>query len=193
VRAWPFRAILVLLAAFAALFGVPTAAVADNPHYDWAGFRVLSSGSRGGDVVGLQTALWGNGFTASRQLSIDGSFGSQTKATVVAFQQGRRITADGIVGPETWRALQQFLQVASTSGHPNWDLLYSSGSTVEYTAYDFSHHPGGACAWADDTYLTDNSYPASVFKLTSTGYYRYLPSFMKLDPRASDYLCGRGN
>jgi hypothetical protein len=187
------RRILLLFGVSTVLLGGQTAALADNGHYDWAGFRLLSSGSRGGDVVGLQTALWGNGFTASRQLAIDGSFGSQTRATVVAFQQNRRINADGIVGPDTWRALEARLLVASTSGHPNWDLVYSSGSTVEYTSYDFSHYPGGACAWTDDTYLSANSYPASVFKLSSTGYYRYLSSFLKLDPSTSDYLCGRGN
>lgn len=39
--------------------------------------------------------------------ALDGVFGPQTEAAVKAFQRSVRLTADGIVGPATWRALLQ--------------------------------------------------------------------------------------
>lgn len=36
----------------------------------------------------------------------DGRFGAKTRAAVVAFQRGRGLSPDGIVGPKTWDALK---------------------------------------------------------------------------------------
>ena len=38
-------------------------------------------------------------------LSVDGTFGSKTKAAVVAFQSSKGLDADGVCGPKTWDAL----------------------------------------------------------------------------------------
>ncbi len=63
---------------------------------------VLQLGSRGRAVVELQTLLTAAGFSPG---PIDGIFGPRTRAAVLAFQKSKNITQDGIVGPETWRAL----------------------------------------------------------------------------------------
>jgi peptidoglycan hydrolase-like protein with peptidoglycan-binding domain len=67
----------------------------------------LQSGSTGGAVRELQVALQETGNDPG---SIDGVFGSQTEAAVKAFQAERGITVDGIVGPITWRNIDEFAE-----------------------------------------------------------------------------------
>ena len=62
----------------------------DNPH------PVLRMGDRGQAVMHLQELLG---------IATDGDFGPMTKATVVKFQQARKLHADGIVGSQTWAEL----------------------------------------------------------------------------------------
>ena len=48
------------------------------------------------------------------KLVVDGAFGQQTKKAVVAFQRGHHLTADGVVGAATWRALVVTVHRGST-------------------------------------------------------------------------------
>jgi peptidoglycan hydrolase-like protein with peptidoglycan-binding domain len=64
---------------------------------------ILKQGSSGPDVTALQTKLKELGFEPH---GVDGNFGSGTKAAVIAFQQSKGLTADGIAGPQTINALQ---------------------------------------------------------------------------------------
>lgn len=63
---------------------------------------VLRQGSKGGEVKEVQRRLkmWGyyNG-------SLDGIFGSGTRSAVIAFQKKNGLTADGVVGKATYKAL----------------------------------------------------------------------------------------
>jgi len=62
----------------------------------------LRQGSQGEDVKLLQTLLTRHGFKAT----VDGDFGPGTRRKVVAFQEAKGLTPDGIVGGGTWGALQ---------------------------------------------------------------------------------------
>ncbi len=62
----------------------------------------IKKGSKGPDVEECQALLNKNGF----KTSVDGVFGSGTETSVKAFQADRGLTADGIVGPATWSALE---------------------------------------------------------------------------------------
>ena len=68
----------------------------------FAPVAVLKNGSRGSEVKEVQRRLklWGyyNG-------SVDGVFGAGTKKAVVAFQKKNGLTADGVVGKATYKAL----------------------------------------------------------------------------------------
>ena len=63
---------------------------------------VLKNGSKGGEVAEVQRRLklWGyyNG-------AVDGVFGAGTKSAIIAFQKKNGLTADGVVGKSTYKAL----------------------------------------------------------------------------------------
>ena len=73
---------------------VETTAVVGRP--------MVSYGSRGDAVRKLQELLNALGYDCG---SVDGIFGSKTKAAVLAFQKANGLAADGIVGPLTWGKL----------------------------------------------------------------------------------------
>ncbi|MGW2089027.1 L,D-transpeptidase family protein [Streptomyces sp. NPDC001880] len=61
----------------------------------------LRTGAQGGAVTALQQLLTARGHS----LTADGAFGPRTEAAVQAFQTEQRLQADGVVGPDTWKAL----------------------------------------------------------------------------------------
>jgi putative chitinase len=62
---------------------------------------VLGRGSQGDAVVQLQNMLRDLNFA----VAIDGDFGPGTEVAVTRFQSENGLAADGIVGPQTWAAL----------------------------------------------------------------------------------------
>jgi len=67
-----------------------------------AGYPLERRGSMGVYVCIIQDSL---NIVQGAGLNIDGNFGPLTNAAVVRFQGNNRLTADGIVGCNTWRAL----------------------------------------------------------------------------------------
>ena len=62
---------------------------------------VLARGSQGDAVVQLQNLLRDLDFA----VAVDGDFGPGTEVAVTRFQSESKLTADGIVGPQTWAAM----------------------------------------------------------------------------------------
>ena len=60
---------------------------------------ILKEGSVGSSVNVLQRKLG---------IAVDGDFGPSTRKAVVAFQVKHDLTADGLVGPKTWKVLHEF-------------------------------------------------------------------------------------
>lgn len=65
---------------------------------------LLRRGANGAAVGELQAYLIGWGYTVAKDMD----FGPGTEAAVKAFQRSQRITADGVVGPQTCAKLRPF-------------------------------------------------------------------------------------
>jgi peptidoglycan hydrolase-like protein with peptidoglycan-binding domain len=84
--------------------GTAQSAVVSSPEF-------LSAGATGPDVKQLQGAL---------HVRVDGHFGSATRAAVVGFQRQHHLTVDGVVGPQTRRALHlrvRIIQASAPASH----------------------------------------------------------------------------
>lgn len=66
----------------------------------------LKPGDTGAQVKVLQRALARLGYSPGK---IDGDYGSSTQTALKQFQQASRLTADGVLGPQTLRALKRAL------------------------------------------------------------------------------------
>jgi putative chitinase len=71
---------------------------------------VLARGSQGDAVIQLQNLLRDLDFA----VAVDGDFGPGTEVAVTRFQSENKLTADGIVGPQTWAALDAAKAQAGT-------------------------------------------------------------------------------
>lgn len=76
------------------------------PSDDKTSMPTIRKGSKGEYVTLLQTKLLMLGYDLGKY-GADGSFGSKTQEAVIKFQRDRGLTADGIVGAKTWKALEQ--------------------------------------------------------------------------------------
>lgn len=67
--------------------------------------RLYRIGDQGSAVRDIQDRLAALGFSAPADER--GTFGDDTRAAVIAFQQAKGLDVDGIVGPDTWRSLYE--------------------------------------------------------------------------------------
>ncbi len=68
---------------------------------------VLKQGVKGNSVKALQILLIGYGFSCGNS-GADGNFGTNTNKAVKSFQTKNKLTADGVVGKNTWECLLGF-------------------------------------------------------------------------------------
>ena len=88
---------------------------------------VIRQGSRGADVITLQYLLnmIAEFYPTVPRVAQDGIFGSATRQAVIAFQNAVGLDADGIVGPDTWRALYDvYLGIGENVPAPGPDTGY---------------------------------------------------------------------
>ena len=98
---------------------------------------IVRIGSTGADVRYLQQSLTKLGYSPG---SIDGIFGSKTDTAVRLFQKNKGLVADGIVGYNTWTAIDKALKLQLTikdffSFKENTKYKYE-GKGNEYASYN---------------------------------------------------------
>ncbi|WP_327164048.1 peptidoglycan-binding protein [Streptomyces zaomyceticus] len=97
----------------------------------------VRKGDGGSAVKAVQTQL--NRYGAG--LAVDGAFGDGTDGKVRSFQTSRSLDADGVVGPDTWRAL-----VTGTSGGSGGGLLTHSAAASLFTQAGITWTSSGNCS-----------------------------------------------
>jgi cell wall-associated NlpC family hydrolase len=104
---------LVKITFFLIVFSFTLLITPDNPVFaSGSDLPVLRQGDANDDVYNLQAELKKRGFY---QAEVDGSFGSNTRLAVIAFQQAMGIEDDGIVGWGTWQALRNYASNSEAS------------------------------------------------------------------------------
>jgi len=99
------------------------------------GSRQLAPGAAGWDVAELQFALAWHGFASA---NIDGGFGGHTERALIKFQRWAHLTADGVAGRSTFRALRAPLPLCPIM--LAWPLQAPIGSPFGPRGTGF--HPG---------------------------------------------------
>ena len=92
-------------------------------------YTQIGYGSRGSDVKKLQEQLNSNGY----KLDVDGVFGPKTQDAVRDYQKKNNLTIDGIVGQETWGAIekqQSYYTTNSEGGEQVTDAPETDGATA---------------------------------------------------------------
>lgn len=115
--------------------------------------QVFRQGSRGVDVTTVQNVLKSQGFM-SPTINSTGYYGAITRTAVMNFQRSRGLRVDGVVGPQTLRAMG----LAGTGGG-YYDSNYDYYGTVD----------GGAAGVVRvNSYLNVRSIPSTSGRVRST-------------------------
>jgi peptidoglycan hydrolase-like protein with peptidoglycan-binding domain len=113
------------------------AAAAETPPPIPAQPPVLRPGARGVAVVSLQRSL--NDWLAIKgwsQIEADGTYGPSAVSSVKDFQKAKGLTADGVVGPGTWKALAAEISPIAT---PAPTGVFSPAGTYALSGDDPAH------------------------------------------------------
>ncbi len=102
--------------------------------------EIIRPGDRGSEVTFLQERLQSLGYSIP---SVDGVYGNLTKAAVEDFQAKNGLSADGIVGYQTWDALR--------SGNSQVSRGQRSGYLIENIIQTGKRFQGVPYLWGGDT------------------------------------------
>ncbi|WP_443058158.1 peptidoglycan-binding domain-containing protein [Streptomyces sp. JWR5-1] len=106
----------------------------------WSALVVtVRSGSDGSAVKAAQVQL----NTYGHQLAVDGVFGSGTAGAVRSFQKSKGLSVDGVVGPNTWRAL---ITGSGSGGGGDGSKLTHSQATSMFRSAGINWSSSGNCS-----------------------------------------------
>lgn len=95
-------------------------------------YSTIKKGSKGSLVKECQSILKELGYNIGKS-GVDGDFGKNTEAAVIAFQKDHKLSQDGVVGLKTWNALHSERDKASS-------VVSAPPQTVLYTV-TIPHQP----------------------------------------------------
>ena len=128
-------------------------------------FSQIQYGSKGADVARLQNYLNKYGYN----LTVDGDFGTKTQEAVRAYQKNNGLAVDGIVGTNTWSALQSGTNnkpsEVSTPTTPSAPTLGASPTNPTYDTSSYKDSAAGDASW--------KAYQDALNKVDNYGDFKY--------------------
>lgn len=89
-------------------YDISVTPVTPTPNYNvTVNTRMLSKGMKGNDVHNVMVLLHDMGYYTASVPKYDNEFGPNMQAAVKAFQKAKGLSADGIIGKDTWSKLLQ--------------------------------------------------------------------------------------
>jgi hypothetical protein len=131
----------------------------------WTAFPQCKQGSAPVNYTKVIQVMLANYNSSMRSLimnhgGFDGIFGSYTKQAVIAFQQANGLTADGIVGPNTWGKLYDRLVVYGAYGDPVYGGLVMYEMNTGYVIPG-KGYPIPVVAYSEGLYGYFEGYPTN--------------------------------
>lgn len=103
--------------------------------------RMLKKGDEGADVAMLQGNLIALGYDVGKW-GADGDFGTATQSAVKAYQVAKGLTPDGIVGANTWGALDKDMSTQGDNDNPAEPTQPAGNLTVQNGTWNVRTGPG---------------------------------------------------
>ena len=120
------RLIVLVVLTLALVASSATPALADNAAGSWSDNHQLCNGCsvQRGNIVGMwQAMMWSSLIGNNCGDFVDGIWGPNTRSKTITWQSNHGLTADGVVGPQTWSRAQSYLR--------------RTGDDGEFTYYDY--------------------------------------------------------
>ncbi len=121
------------------------------------GGRALRAGMTGQDIKQVQTQLKQQGYNPGYA---DGIFGEVTQTAVIAFQQAKKLSNDGIVGADTLRALRGETDTVTETSRGDMPRRYKNVYDIVATAY--APGPADNGKWGNLTHLGTQVRPGVI-------------------------------
>lgn len=119
---------------------------------------VLQYGSCGQYVSDLQTKLNKLGYNCG---SIDGDFGSNTLSAVKKFQSAKKLDVDGVVGTQTWSAIDSAISALNKSTQTSSSTAIKKGDIVTIKSGAKYYNGNAIPSWVLNTKWIVNSVSGS--------------------------------
>ena len=121
------------------------------------GVRVLQAGMTGEDIKQVQAQLIQQGYNPG---DADGIFGKVTQSAVIAFQQAKKLSDDGIVGTDTFNALRGETGTVTEPSRGDVPRRYKNAYDIVATAYAPGYEDNGK--WGNLTHLGTQVRPGVI-------------------------------
>lgn len=146
----------------------------DNMNPDTYPGTALRWGSSGANVTNMQTRLnrLAGVYTAINSQTVDGKFGQNMYNAVVRFQRQHGLTADGVIGPQTWNRIVAVDNTQTGGGFTNVTTAYpgyvisrgASGDNVRFIQSYLSAIPGLFAVKIDGIFGQNTEYLVRTFQ-----------------------------